>query len=258
MTAIAADAPTLDIAKVIGSTFGVLGRNFLPFLGMTALLVGAPMAIVSLGLLDLIAAPDNMNLGLEAFGTFAIGFLVSIITNALLQGALVYGTVRDLNGARASFGECLAMGLRNLLPVLLLSILMALALIVGFLLLIVPALMMLAAWCVIVPARVSEQTGVIEAFGRSAELTRGNRWRIFALMLLFLVLTWIVGLLLSPLSLAALTAGPQGLVLSQMISNTVSSVINGLIGATGASVIYVELKRLKEGLAPDALAALFD
>lgn len=258
MTAIAAEAPKLDIAKVIGSTFGVLGRNFVPFAGLTVLMVGVPMAIVSLGLLDVVVDPASMDFGMEDVGLFVIGFLVSIITSAVLQGALVYGTVRDLNGARATFAECLAMGLRNFLPVILLSILMGLALIVGFMLLIVPGVMLLVAWCVAVPARVSEQTGLIEAFGRSAELTRGNRWRIFGLMLLFLVLTWIVGALLTPISIAAMTAGPQGMVLGQMINSTVSGVINALIGATGASVIYVELKRLKEGLAPDALAALFD
>ena len=258
MTAIAAEEARLDIAKVIGATFGVLGRNFLPFLGMTLLMVGIPTAVVSLGLLDLVGDPTAISVSPERFGMFGIGFLVSVVTNAVLQGALVYGTVRDLNGRRASFGECLATGLRNFLPVILLSILMAMAVMVGFLLLVVPGVMMLVAWCVAVPARVSEQTGIIEAFGRSAELTRGNRWRIFGLMLLFLVLTWIVGILLTPLSLAAMSAGPQGLVVSQMISNTASGIINALIGATGASVIYVELRRIKEGLAPDALAALFD
>lgn len=258
MTAIAAQAPSLDIAKVIGATFGVLGRNLAPFLGLTALLVGAPTALISLGLLDLVGDPSSLNIGPETFGLFGIGFLVSIITNAVLQGALIYGTIRDLNGARASFGECLAMGLRNFMPVILLSLLMALALIVGFLLFIVPGVMMLVAWCVAVPALVSEQTGIVGAFGRSAELTRGNRWRIFGLVLLFVVLSWIVGLLVSPLSLAAIAMGPQGMVVSQMITNSVSGVINALIGATGASVIYVELKRLKEGVSPDALAALFD
>lgn len=258
MTAIAAEAPKLDIAKVIGSTFGVLGRNFLPFAGLTVLMVGVPTAIVSIGLLDVVADPGSVDIGLRSAGMFTTWFLVSIITGAVLQGALVYGTVRDLNGAKPTLAECLATGLRHFLPVILLSILMGLALIVGFMLLVVPGVMLLVAWCVAVPARVSEQTGLIEAFGRSAELTRGNRWRIFGLMLLFLVLTWVVGALLTPISLVALAAGPQGMVLSQMIISTVSGVINALIGATGASVMYVELKRLKEGLAPDALAALFD
>lgn len=258
MTAIAVEAPKLDIAKVIGATFGVLGRNFPTFAGLTLLLVGIPMALVSVGFLDFLDDPTDIDISPSTFGIFGIGFLVSIISNAVLQGALVFGTVRDLNGRKPTFGECLATGLRNFLPVILLSILMALALMVGFLLLIVPGVMMLVAWCVVAPALVSEQTGVMAAFGRSAELTRGNRWRIFGLLLLFLVLTWIVGILLSPLSLAAMAAGPQGLAASQMIGNTVSGIINALIGATGASVIYVELKRLKEGLAPDALAALFD
>ena len=36
-------------------------------------------------------------------------------------------------------------------------------------------------WSVAVPAAIAERLGAFRALGRSAELTRGNRWRIFAL-----------------------------------------------------------------------------
>jgi uncharacterized membrane protein len=258
MTVMAAEAPRLDIAKVIGATFGVLGRNFIPFAGLTVLMVGAPMAIIGFGAAGLIADPTNLDLRMQGFGAIGLGVLVYIVTTAMLQGALIYGTVRDLNGQRATFGECLATGLRAFLPLILVSILMWLGIVAGLMLFLVPGVMLGVAWCVAVPAQVSERTGIVSALGRSAELTRGNRWRIFGLVLLFVVLGWIVSALVTPFSLAVGSMGPSGVLLSQMLTNAVSTVVNTLVGATGASVLYAELRRLKEGLAPDALAALFD
>jgi hypothetical protein len=40
------------------------------------------------------------------------------------------------------------------------------------------------AWSVLVPVQVAEGVGVIACFKRSAELTRGHRWKILAVFLL--------------------------------------------------------------------------
>lgn len=257
MAAIAVEGAKLDLGRVISATFGVLGRNFLTFLGLTALLVGLPTLVVSLGTMDLIADPSRINFGADTLGMIGFGGLLAIVTNAVLQGALVHGTVRDLNGRRASFGECLASGLRNFLPLILLSIVFGLAVGIGFVLFVVPGLMLWNAWLVAAPAKVAEGAGVLEALGRSAELTRGNRWRIFGLMLIFTGFVWIVQLLAAPIALA-IPAGPQALVIGQLAASTVASIVTGLVAATGSSVIYTELRRLKEGVRPEALASLFD
>ncbi len=52
--------------------------------------------------------------------------------------------------------------------------------------------MMAVAWSVTVPVYVVEQTEVFSAFTRSADLTRGHRWRIFGLFVIYLVAIIIV------------------------------------------------------------------
>ena len=47
--------------------------------------------------------------------------------------------------------------------------------------------MMATAWIMAVPAQVVEQPGVFGAIGRSADLTRGHRWPIFGLMIIFAI-----------------------------------------------------------------------
>ena len=41
-------------------------------------------------------------------------------------------------------------------------------------------------------------------------------------------------------------------------ANFVTNVISSLIGATGGAVLYTELRRVREGATPNALAAIFD
>ncbi|MDX9999595.1 MAG: hypothetical protein WCY15_13325 [Phenylobacterium sp.] len=254
MTATAAEPPRLDIGRVVSGTFGVLGRNFAPFAGLALLLVSIPFAIVGGGVAGLM---DNRFI-LPGLGAIGLGVLAYLAAAAILQAALIYGTVRDLNGSRADFGQCLAMGLRACLPLILVSLLAWLGIFAGLMLFVVPGVMLGMAWCVAVPAQVAERTGIVGALGRSAELTRGNRWAIFGLTLLFLVMTWLVALLLSPLNLVLGALGSAGLVAAQLLVNGLSTGINTLVGATGLAVLYVELRRLKEGTEPEALAALFD
>lgn len=251
-------AAKLDIGGVITSTFGVLGRNLGPFLALAALLVGVPMALSGLGLAELNSSGRGPPAILGNYSMGLIGGLISMVFTAVLQGSLIHGTVVDLNGGRASFGECLATGLRNFFPVILVSILMWLGIAVGLLLFIVPGVMIGLAWCVSAPARVSEQCDVVEALGRSAELTRGSRWRVLTLMILYMVLTWIVSAVAGWLTLTALSAPMASHTIIPIVVAGAGSAVNSVVGATGLSVLYVELRRLREGVTPDALAALFD
>ena len=104
-----------------------------------------------------------------------------------LQAAIVYGTIADLNGRRAAFGECLSSGLRNWFWLLLLAIGSWRSRRVRLHAADRPRRACMAvAWIVAAPAQVVERTGVFGAFSRSAELTRGHRWPIFGLLVIYL------------------------------------------------------------------------
>jgi hypothetical protein len=67
----------------------------------------------------------------------------------------------------------------------------------GFLLLIVPGLILITIWSVAAPSVVLEGKGVFEALGRSRELVRGNGWQVFgvlvALLAIILVASIVIG-----------------------------------------------------------------
>ena len=114
--------------------------------------------------------------------------LVMMVISALVQGALTRATVSANEGIRATFGQSLSAGLQVILSLIGLSILWSLGVGIGFVLLIVPGVILLMMWAVAVPALVVERAGVFAAFSRSAQLTKGARWKIFGLSLVLLVI----------------------------------------------------------------------
>jgi MFS family permease len=263
----AAERGKLDIGRVISQTFAVIGRNLLPFSALSLLLYGLPLTALSILQSQFVTIGDATTFNPDALIWSAYVGLASLITNTILQGALIYGTVQDLNGQRPSVGACLATGLRNFLPLIGMSILLGIGLFFGFLLLVVPGFILLVAWSVAAPALVADRTGVIGAFGRSAELTRGNRWRIFGLF----IISWIILMVISMVFGAVMGASVWTAALSgdadavqaaalsplNIVVSAVSNTILALLSATGFAVLYVELRRLREGLGPQWLSDIF-
>jgi hypothetical protein len=121
---------------------------------------------------------------------FWLGFLVSVVALFLLQATLVKA-VQDVRDGRAdmSIKETVSAALPYLGPVAGASILAAIAIWIGLLLLIVPGLFLITIWAVIVPVIVIERSGALASFGRSRALVRGHGWHVFwTLVLVFLIM----------------------------------------------------------------------
>lgn len=264
MTVSAVETGKIDIGRVIGETFKVLGRNFTTFFVLSLVLVGLPTGVYAF-VQGLLIGPDAGTFNADLILWGVLGALVTVVTAAILQGSLIYATVQDMNGAKPSIGESLATGLRAFLPIIAVSILFGLAVALGFLLLIVPGVMLIVAWIVAVPALVADRTGIMGAFGRSRDLTRGNRWRVFGLLIIAWIATVVFSLVLGAVTgvsvLAAASDGDsiQRAAFSPLnIGITVlSQTITYMVTSTGVAVLYVELRRAREGLGPQWLAEIF-
>jgi hypothetical protein len=63
---------------------------------------------------------------------------------------------------------------------------------VGFVLLIIPGIILALMWALTIPVAVLEDKGLRDSVNRSAELTKGHRGRIFVIYLLFMILFYAV------------------------------------------------------------------
>ena len=266
MTAMTLPSETakLSFGRVIQETFGVVRRNLGLFL---TLIVGSliiPGVIIGLGVMQF--STGGMTAGWSLIG---LGYLVMMAAFAVLQPAMIHGAFADLSGRRTTASDCLSSGFRHAVPVFLIMLLSGIAMMFGFVLLVVPGLMMLTAWLVGGPSQVVEKTGVFGAFSRSAALTKNNRWRIFGLLVLYMVVYSVVQQVLMNLAgagMAARMAAAQSGNLNPFAAFgpaywavlAVMTVVNTLITYVGLAVIYFELRRVKEGVGPEALASVFD
>jgi ABC-type lipoprotein release transport system permease subunit len=105
---------------------------------------------------------------------------------------------------------------------------------------------------------------VIDSILRSNKLTSGHFGAIFVLMIaLFIaqmIIAGVVGALIgvvlalvSPESVATIRTSWVGIA-----SSAIGAMISGIISSAGTASIYFELRSIKEGIGPEALAAVFD
>ena len=81
----------------------------------------------------------------------------------------------------AAIGASLRHGLRIVFPVLGVALLSVLMMMLSAIALVIPMFIVMTMFWVAIPAAVVERPGVIASLKRSAELTTGNRWRVFGI-----------------------------------------------------------------------------
>lgn len=251
-----------SIGEVVGRAFGVMGDNPIATFGIAFLFGALPQQLYSYFLRSLRVTDAQTTLAMSALSIGSI--LIFLFCSMLVQGALVRATLAYSEGERASVGESVSAGAAKALPLIGLLLLMGLALMLGFVLFVVPAILLYVRWAVATPALVAEDTGVIEAFGRSSFLTKGARWRIFGLQLLLVVLFWIVsavaGLLLVMIgglqATAAQLASGQ-LPVFYMIGSVIAGTLMSAFMGTVQTSLYIALRDWKDGPQVEALGDIF-
>jgi hypothetical protein len=119
-----------------------------------------------------------------------IGGVISFAATYVVQASLIKA-VQDVRDGRVDLdlGETVRAAGPHILPVIGASILAGIGITIGFILLIVPGLVLLTYWSLIVPFIVIGRSGVFDSFGHSMRTVRGYAWRVFGTyVLVFLIL----------------------------------------------------------------------
>jgi hypothetical protein len=228
--------PRLDIGKVFARVFETY-RAQAGVVIPAALIVYLPVSLIS-GL----AYEDGA--GLLAL----LGVVAGVVGSLWLQGVVI-GAVADIQDERRdeSLGSLFAMVGPVLGRLLLAGLLAAVGIGIGFLLLIVPGLVLLTLWSLVIPVIVLERSGVLASFGRSRELVRGHAWRVFAIVVLLGIAQAVVSGILRA-ALDDVAGSYLGYALGDLLANT----LIGPLSAIAVAVIYFELVRARGAPAVDA------
>ena len=258
------------VGRVISRSVSVLSGRFVT-LFIVAAAAYLPTLLVSLWL------PSAMPTGRVQPGqapqilAYVTLFLaIFIVFSVLGQAMIVHAAFQDMRRGPVHLGTSVMVGVRRFLPLfgiaMLLAVLILLAvtlfftlttLVTPFLLVLapIPIAFILTVYFVTTPACVVEERGPLGSMGRSIQLTKGHRWRIFGLGLLLLALLVIASVLIGLLGMALrAVAGP----ISAAIGDLVLNAIWIAYYAVTVAVTYHDLRVAKEGIDIEQIASVFD
>jgi hypothetical protein len=200
-----------------------------------------PAAVV----LYLIPAALGISRGITLRG---LALAASVIAAVAYQG-LVVQAVRDIqDGVRdLSLGALFRSISKVLAPLLWTAILVGIGVFFGFILFIIPGLILLTQWAVAAPVVVCEVRTAPQALGRSRQLVRGHGWQVFGV----LVVTFLL-VLLADLLFAAIANAISGSDIAFAIGNLIAGTLTAPVFALASAVVYLELLQLKGEALPPA------
>jgi hypothetical protein len=264
-----------SIGNVLGGAWAAVFRNFWPMLAVVVLFnvlsfVAAAVIGMLFGTNVATASPagDASSAFVQAFGWRVVAlYLVFAFLAAAELAAITQLTVLALGKREFTVGEVLSHGVRRAVPMFAVGVLFYLGIILTAITIVGP-LILGVRWSAAPQACAVEDTGLIQSFSRSADLTRGSRWMI--LVASIVVTAVLVLALLGIFALfgtgalgigAAANAGVGGLAIGGVValfaaylvvSTLASMYIFSLSGAH-----YVELKRVRDGADARQLAEIF-
>ncbi len=167
------------------------------------------------------------------------GIVIAVLFWALivLYQGMVVKLVQDVQDGRRdhSVGDLLSSVSPVFWPLVAVSILFGIGVGIGFVLLIIPGLILMVIWSVVAPVTVLERPGVFAAFGRSRELVRGNGWNVFGVIVLVFLAVVVVSIA------AGLASAPLGSVGRALVQWAVNAAL-APVAALSASVLYFALR----------------
>jgi hypothetical protein len=262
------------VGDVLSRAWSIFTGNILFFLAVPFLInvvyviVGAAIGIfVAIGAAT--TSPALLIVGAVIGGLFALCLYV------FGQGVLLIGAFQRLRGEPLRVGVAVQHSMARVMPLIGLTLLAALAMIglmlvfgavvwvvalalgrfailsfVIWLGLFVLLFMLMIMWSVVVPACLVERLGPVQSLARSADLTKGYRWRITGIMLLLFL-----AVLAAVLLILAVT--PLGTLVADIIRFVWSVAWTGFVNCA-IIMIYHDLRVAKEGVDTAQLASVFD
>jgi hypothetical protein len=178
---------------------------------------------------------------------YFVAAIVEFIAAFLVQAAMVKA-VQDVRDGRAdlSLDGTISAGARFLLPVAGASILAAIGIGIGLVVLVVPGLILMTYWSLIVPSIVVGESGAMASFGRSWREVSGHFWQAFGTyVLVFLI--WVAFDIALGLVLVTLPAALRAF-LSSVIGGTLLAPFFALV----VTLVYYRLSEAHAGAVPAA------
>ncbi len=203
-----------------------------------------------------VGTPDDLSSVIVS----GIGLTILIgLGSSVATGASFKAVADAYEGREPDRSDSVAFALGKLPGLLWVSILAALAIAIGLLLLVIPGIYLLVALSIAVPVLLVEDRRGTKALGRSRELIKGEWWTAFGVVAVgVLIVPGIINAVINAIFGAALI--PNDATFSTQIAigavgDLIAWIITTPMQAAVVTVLYFEMRRRKEGQTPQTALA---
>ena len=243
----------MGIGEILSTAFQLYQRHWRTLLAIAAVVV-VPFTLLQYLFGDQVRTrgEETANGVVIETASWAVGIaglvtaLAGLLMFLVLTGAITRAVAAEVAGQDPSLEQSYRFGFHRLGSVLLVSVLVGLATIAGFILLVIPGIYIGVRLAVSVEALVVEGRRGTQAMGRSWELVGGHWWHAFGALVVAGLLTGLVN--------AVITApfGNTGWFV-QAIAAAVATVITMPYGVLVGVLLYLDLRARKEALTLERL-----
>lgn len=227
--------PFEGVIEAVGSTVTICSKN-ISLITKLVLVIVTPFEIFKA--LTLPETSDNWQL---TVGTLALQVFCSL----LIAPALIYALMKVMQtGVARGVNESYRWGLSKLGKLLLCSVMVWVLVMFGFVLLIIPGIILFLAFELVYPIAVLEGGSATEILKRSYNLTKGHRWNILGATF---VMSLLIGLASAPATMAAAWLGLRGVYFWPI--HALAAIISDILSQAGtvlSLVIYLGILRTLE------------
>jgi hypothetical protein len=242
----------LGIGEILSTAFELYRRHWRILLAIAAVVV-VPLTLLQYLFGDWIRSRGEVtSLEEVSTATWAVGAaglvagLAGILMYLVLTGAITRAVAAEVAGEDPSLEQSYRFGFHRLGSVLLVSVLVGLATIAGFILLVIPGIYIGIRLAVSVEALVVEGRRGTQAMGRSWELVGGHWWHAFGALVVAGLLTGLVNAIIT-------TPFNNTSWFVQAIAAAIATVITLPYGVLVGVLLYLDLRARKEQLTLERL-----
>jgi len=208
----------------------VISRVFKIYADQAGVLIGAAAVVfVVIGLISALLVVIAPVLAILAF--------VVILVGTTLFTGMVVELVADVQDGRrdATVSQLLGAAMPVLGKLILVGVVAGIGIAIGFVLIVIPGLILITIWSVAAPVIVLERPAGLGALGRSRELVRGNGWQVFGVIAVLVIGVGIVAAIIEAIG----DSGGTGV---GIVVRIVVQILTAPLSALAASVLYFELR----------------
>jgi hypothetical protein len=242
----------LGIGEILSTAFDLYRRHWRTLLAIAAVVV-VPLTLLQYLFGDWLRSRGEVTSYQQiSTATWAVGAagllagLAGLLMYLVLTGAITRAVAAEVAGEDPSLEQSYRFGFHRLGSVLLVSVLVGLATVAGFILFIIPGIWIGVRLAVSVEALVVEGRRGTQAMGRSWELVGGHWWHAFGALVVAGLLTGLVNAIIT-------TPFNNTSWFVQAIAAAIATVITLPYGVLVGVLLYLDLRARKEQLSLERL-----